>query len=555
MSDVGNMGGVVRRNDPRWAEAWRLLAETSEGQVGPGLHGNDVRPFLDLADAMFLEVDANGRVEFINEHGLELLGCPADEIVGENWFERCVPADERETARQRFAQRFEGEHPDAVRTDFETAVITKSGELRRIKWSQLAISGEEQGLRRLLASGHDVTAQREAEASLESILKELRAYKLALDQSSILAITDRRGRITFVNDRFCEISKYTREELIGQDHRLLNSGEHPKAFFQQMWRTIASGQTWQGDIKNRAKDGTHYWVATTIVPVLDEITRKPREYIAVRNEITGRKEAEAKLETSVAQLAEANRRLREEHEKLLQAEKMASVGLLAAGVAHEINNPLSGVMACLKALEEGTVRPERREQYFATARDGLERIQQTVRGLLDYSRQRSPAPAHISISEVVQTCSRLIAPLVRKRGVSIVLEPNAERASVLADRPQLMQAMVNLLLNAAYVAPERSEVSVDVVEGEHDDVGIRISDDGPGMTDDVIARACDPFFTTKPEGEGTGLGLAVTQSIAQAHGGRLEFERRPPPESGTLVTIWLPNRKVDLVTARDSARG
>ncbi len=513
----------------------------------------NVRPYLDLADALFLEVDSTGRIEFINEHGLELIGCTAEEVVGQDWFETCVPAAERSSARAMFEEHFAAPEIDR-RTDFETAVVTPSGEIRRIKWAQVVVTGDRDGPKRLLASGHDITAQREAEASLDSTLRELRAYKYALDESSIIAITDRRGRITFVNDRFCEISKYERDDLLGQDHRILNSGHHPKAFFQQMWRTVASGQVWHGDIRNRARDGSTYWVATTIVPILDDITRKPREYIAVRNEITARKEAEAALEESVKQLAEANRRLREEHEKLMQAEKMASVGLLAAGVAHEINNPLSGVMACLKALEEGRVRPERRDQYFSTARDGLERIQQTVRGLLDYSRQRPPAPAEVGIAEVTRACGRLIAPLVRKREVDIVLEPRAEEVRVLADRPQLMQAMVNLLLNATYVAPPGTEVVVDVLEGEGE-VGLRISDRGPGMSDEVIARACDPFFTTKPEGEGTGLGLAVTQSIAQAHGGRLSFERRPDPESGTHVTIWLPHRKVELVTARDSARG
>ena len=531
----------------RTAERW------GQGSTKPNPSEETVRPYLDLADAMFLEVDANGRVEFINEHGLELIGCTPEDIVGKDWFETCVPAAERASARSRFAEQLST--PDeGHRTDFETSVVTPYGEIRRIKWAQIVVTGSDDGQQRLLASGHDVTAQREAEASLDSTLKDLRAYKFALDESSILAITDRRGRITLVNERFCEVSKYSRDELLGQDHRILNSGHHPSEFFQQMWRTIASGQVWHGDIRNRAKDGTYYWVDTTIVPVLDDITRKPREYIAVRNEITARKEAEAALEQSVKQLAEANRRLLEEHEKLLQAEKMASVGILAAGVAHEINNPLSGVMACLKALEEGKVRPERREQYFSTARDGLERIQQTVRGLLDYSRQRPPAPAEVALSEVVQACGRLIAPLIRKRDIRIVLDPAAEEVVVLADRPQLMQAMVNLLLNAAYVAPPSTEVVVEVVEGE-EMLGIQVSDFGAGMSDEVIARACDPFFTTKPEGEGTGLGLAVTQSIVQAHGGQLTFERRSPPATGTHATIWLPTRKVSFVTARDPARG
>ena len=512
-----------------------------------------MRPYLDLADAIFLEVDHAGRVEFVNEYGLELIGCELEELHGRDWFDACVLPAERIIARGRFQKPLQ-DGATEKNANFETSLVTRSGEVRRIEWAQLVISTSDDGHPRVLASGHDVTAQREAEASLDSTLRELRAYKYALDQSSILAITDRRGRITYANDRFCQISRYSRDELIGQDHRILNSRHHPREFFQRMWRTIASGQVWHGDVKNRTKDGDTYWVDTTIVPVLDEITRKPREYIAVRNEITARKEAEAALERSVAQLAEANLRLRDEHEKLLQAEKMASVGLLAAGVAHEINNPLSGVMACLKALEEGTVRPERRVQYFATARDGLERIQQTVRGLLDFSRQRAPAPAQVSLEEVVSSCSRLIAPLIRKRQIEIEMTDEARSTVVHADRPQLMQAMVNLILNAAYVAPEGTAITV-AKRASHEETGIEVADYGPGMSDDVIARACDPFFTTKPEGEGTGLGLAVTQGIARAHGGRLTFARRASPDTGTLATLWLPTRKVDFGTPRDIARG
>lgn len=509
---------------------------------GDAEHEDHVRPYLDLADAVFMEIDARGRVEFMNEHGLELFGLELAHILGRDWFEECVPSDRRDATRAQFQRVFARPSDDDNRSSLETVVVTRAGEQRRLKWSSLVVSGEDGTPLRLLASGHDVTAQREAEASLDSTLKELRAYKYALDQSSILAITDRRGRIVFANDRFCEISGYEREELLGQDHRILNSHHHPRAFFQDMWRTIGSGQVWRGDVRNRAKDGTHYWVETTIVPVVDDITHRPKEYIAVRNEITDRKEAEAALSRSVAQLADANRKLREEHEKLLQAEKMASVGLLAAGVAHEINNPLSGVMACLKALDEGTVREERRSQYFATARDGLERIQQTVRGLLDFSRQRPPAPAEVRLAEVVQACRRLIAPLIRKRQVEIELRADAESEIILADRPQLMQAMVNLLLNAAYVAPAGSVVEV-ALERREGEVGVQVIDAGPGMSDEIMQRACDPFFTTKPEGEGTGLGLAVTSSIAQAHGGRLAFARRSDGESGTIATLWFPLRE------------
>lgn len=370
-------------------------------------------------------------------------------------------------------------------------------------------------------------------ARLERSLKELADIKFALDQSTIVAITDQTGIITFVNDEFCRISKYSREELLGQDHRLINSGYHPKEFIRNLWTTIASGKVWKGELRNLTKDGSVYWVDTTIVPFLNS-EGKPYQYVAIRHDITQRKVAEEQVLQQAAELQ--------------RAAQLSFVGELAAGLAHEIKNPLAGIQGVVDILIRRRDKNDPEREALEGVRHEVERIDSTVRALLDRARPRLISVRTSSLADIVVRAINLARAQLANittggRNVGIEFHLPADPITIAVDPAQIEDAVLNLIINAIEAVDDGGTVKIQVARSKNesseefeDEAIVEVSDNGRGISEEDLARIFNPFFTTRTGG--TGLGLPAVRRIARAHGGRVEVDS--VPGDGSTFSLHLP---------------
>jgi PAS domain S-box-containing protein len=421
----------------------------------------------------------------------------------------------------------------------EYILKTRSGKTRIWDFYSAPLGKLPDGRSLVISTAIDITERKQAEADLRQSLKDLADFKFALDQSSIVAITDADGIITYVNDKFCELSQYSRAELIGQNHRIISSGYHPKAFFRQMWSTIAAGQVWQGEIRNRAKDGSYYWVATTIVPFLDQQGR-PYQYIAVRSDITTRKTAEAELqqlnvtleqrvEERTAQLQDSNRNLE----------------AFSYTVAHDLRAPLRSIQGFTQALLEdyGSELDELAQEYIESVFEGAQRMNQLIDDLLTYSRLSSEQ-IHLSkvlLAQVVEVAQSQLAADLGQQQAQVEVAPALP--SVIGQRTILVQMLVNLLSNAIKFVPPDTRPQVKIWAETLTDpaavacpnvptqprVRLWVEDNGIGIEPEYQEQVFGVFerLHSRDTYPGTGIGLAIVRKGAERLGGCAGVESAP----------------------------
>ena len=366
--------------------------------------------------------------------------------------------------------------------------------------------------------------------------KELRDLKIALDEHAIVAITDQTGKITYVNEKFCTVSKYAREELLGQDHRIINSGHHSKEYIRGLWRTIAHGKVWKGEFCNRAKDGSFYWVDTTVVPFLNA-QGKPYQYVTIRTEITERKRAEEEQFKM--------------SERLRHAQKMEAIGRLAGGVAHDFNNTLMIIRSQADLMLMDRASNHDHHVQVQEILNTVDRASSLTSQLLAFSRRQMLRLEILDAKPLLRDCAKML-PRVLGENIKVVCAVDPALRMIRADAGQITQVLLNLSINARDAMPNGGELMIEasnkkvlpsgetfcqaVPAGEY--VSISVTDTGSGMTSEVKSHVFEPFFTTKETNKGTGLGLAIVLGIVEQIHGHVRFCSEVG--RGTTFQIYLP---------------
>jgi len=398
----------------------------------------------------------------------------------------------------------------------------------------------------------------------------------AVEQSSAtIMVTDSEGIIIYVNSTFVEVTGYTQNEVLGQNPRILQGGDS-FTDYQELWHTISAGMKWQGDFHNKKKNGELFWERATISPIMDQ-EGKITNFLAIKEDITDRKQVEEALEKSVAESVQMatsleflNAELKSTQSQMLQREKMASIGQLAAGVAHEINNPIGFISSNLRSLDKyfkkmtdylevleanitdkipetwQEITPQRKKlkidfmledcgDLIAESLDGSERVRKIVQNLKTFSRIDQAEEQRVDLNECLESTIVIVWNEIKYKSK---LEKDLGELQDLYCNPQeLSQVFTNILINAAQAIEKDGLIQVRSWQ-EDNFIIVTIQDNGGGIAEENQERIFEPFFTTKAVGEGTGLGLSISYEIVKKHGGTIEIDS--VIGQGTTFSIKLP---------------
>jgi PAS domain S-box-containing protein len=347
-------------------------------------------------------------------------------------------------------------------------------------------------------------------------IQELTDLKNALKEATILTVTDNEDIIKYANEKFCHITKYSSEELVGQNHHnLLYSGHHDDEFFQEIRNAIKQGKVWKGEIKNKAKDGSYYWADTTIVPFLDR-NGETYQHISIEHDITDQKIAE---------------------DMLHKTEKLSLVGELAAGIAHEIRNPLTTIRGFVQILDYFS--EEKKLLYSKTILEEIDRINFIVSEFMVFAKPHAVNFNDCNILEIVKNVIHFLGAEAAMKDVEFIEDFHLDDIFIYGERNQLSQVFLNIIKNSIDALPKGGQIKI-LCKLYKNRVLVSIKDNGIGMTKAQVHKIGEPFYTTKEKGN--GLGLMVSYKIIENHSGRIIVESEL--NKGTTFKITFPHLSI-----------
>lgn len=459
--------------------------------------------FRQLADATFegIAISERGMLVDVNSQLCAMLGYEPVEMIGKPVLDFVAP-ESRSLVQQNMRA--------GVEAAYENVLLRKDGSTVHVL--SRARSMPWQGKQLRVTALIDITAVRRTE-------EQLRKLSRAVEQSpASIVITDREGRIEYVNPRFEQVTGYTREETIGQNPRILKSGVTAPQVYEDLWKAITAGGEWRGELCNRKKSGELFWEYAAISGLQGD-DGQVTHYVAVKEDISERKRLE---------------------EVRMHSQRQEALGTLAGGIAHDFNNILAAIRGNteLAAADVGAEHPAM--ESLAEITKAGSRASELVRRIMAFGRPQPPRREAADLGEVVDEVLKLLRSTL-PAGIALRTHFGRDVPRVLVDSAQVHEVVVNLTTNAAHAIGPRAgsiEYELKAVEREPRQADgfdlapgryarLTVKDSGCGMDNATMSRIFDAFYTTKPVGEGTGLGLSMVYGIMHSHGGTVAVDSAP----------------------------
>ena len=468
-----------------------------------------------------------GTVVFINDQYELLTGYSLEDLksFSKDEFEQLWHPDDRKKIMDHVELLATGKEEGPI--ELEYRFKSKAGEWLWLLSKNIIFEKDSKGnATSIFGTFFDITERKNLEA-------QLRDHKIALDEANNVAETDLNGKITYVNERFCETTQYTREEVIGKNHSFLKSPFHPREFYEELWSTIIQGKVWNGRVCNKRKDGSLYWVDTTIVPFKDS-NGKPYKYVAVRHDITREVELQEQLR---AQIKITESALRTSHEK----------GKLVSELSHEIRNGLNSILGYSELLNESDISDDEKKQFIASISRSAKNLVQLMTDVLEATRLEaekiSIENTSFNLKQKIEEVIDAVRPAMEAKGLRIYSKyDNQLPEAVVGDSFRIAQVLLNLLNNAAKFT-SKGEVSVVVSQLKDDFIRFMVKDTGRGISKEKRNCLFSEFeqCTSEDAKTGSGLGLSISQKLVRLMHGRIYVESELGKGSTFTFDIPLPS--------------